>query len=364
MSHTECGIVGLPNVGKSGLFNALTGAQVASCNYPFCTIDPNVGVVSVVDERLDQIAKLNQSQKVIYADMKFVDIAGLVKGAADGAGLGNRFLAHVREAHALAHVVRCFDNDDITHVSGKVDPEDDITVINLELIFSDFSSSVNIKSRLEKQMKGRKDQSTLLFTLDKVIQHLEKGEPVRTLLLTDEEKTLLKPYPFLTAKPMLYVANIGEECIHEMYNDYVAVVERIAKKEGAQAVTICVQLEEEVISLPVEERQEFLQSLGIKESGLNRLIKAAYHTLGLISYFTSGPQETRAWTIPSGCTAAEAAGQIHSDIQKGFIRAEVTSLEDMQTFGSRLLVKEAGKLRVEGRDYIVQDGDIMLFLHN
>lgn len=364
MSHTECGIIGLPNVGKSGLFNALTGAQVASCNYPFCTIDPNVGIVPVIDERLDQIAKINQSQKVIYTDMKFIDIAGLVKGAADGAGLGNRFLSHIRETHALAHVVRCFDNNNVTHVSGKVDPEDDISVINLELIFADFSSSVNIKSRLEKQMKGKKDLSSLLFILDKVIQHLEKGEPVRTLDLTHEEKCLLKPYPFLTAKPTLYVANIGEDSIHEMHNDYVAIVERVAQKERAQVVTICVQVEEEVMSLPVTDRKEFLESLGIKESGLNRLVKAAYQTLGLISYFTSGPQETRAWTIPYGCIASEAAGQIHSDIQKGFIRAEVTSLEDMQSYGSRLAVKEAGKLRVEGKDYIVQDGDIMLFLHN
>lgn len=364
MTHTECGIIGLPNVGKSGLFNALTGSQVASCNYPFCTIDPNVGIVPVVDPRLDLLAELNQSQKVLYADMKFIDIAGLVKGAADGAGLGNRFLSHVRDTHALAHVVRCFDHEDITHVSGKVDPEDDIATIHLELVFSDLSSSMNIRSRLDKQAKAKKDLAPTVAVLDKVIQHLEKGDPVRTLSLTEEEKLILKPYSFLTAKPMLYVANIGEDSLDDMYNDYVAVVERIAKKEGAQMVVICVRLEEEVMSLPPEERAGFLATLGIQESGLTKLVKAAYHTLGLISYFTSGPKETRAWTVARGSTAWEAAGAIHTDIQRGFIRAEVMTLEDMQEYGNRVAVKEAGKLRVEGRDYIVEDGDIMLFLHN
>lgn len=364
MAHTECGIVGLPNVGKSGLFNALTGSEIASCNYPFCTIEPNVGVVSVVDSRLDRLAELNQSQKVLYADMKFIDIAGLVKGAAEGAGLGNRFLSHIRDTHALAHIVRCFDNDDITHVSGKVDPEDDILTINLELILSDLSSSMNIYSRLDKQMKAKKDSACILGVLDKVIRHLEKGEPVRTMSLTHEESLILKPYAFLTAKPMLYVANIGEDSLHDMYNDYVAVVDKIAKKENTQMVVICVRLEEEVTSLPPEERGGFLSSLGIKESGLTKLVKAAYHTLGLISYFTSGPKETRAWTITRGSNAWEAAGQIHTDIQRGFIRAEVMTLEDMQEYKSKNAVKEAGKLRVEGREYIVQDGDIMLFLHN
>ncbi|EPP37121.1 redox-regulated ATPase YchF [Chlamydia avium] len=364
MGHTECGIVGLPNVGKSGLFNALTGAQVASCNYPFCTIDPNVGIVPIIDNRLDILAKMNQSQKVIYADMKFVDIAGLVKGAAEGAGLGNRFLSHIRETHAIAHVVRCFDNDDVTHVSGKIDPRDDIAVVNLELLFADFSSATSIHGKLSKQAKGKKDVGAVLPILDKVIAHLESGQPVRTLDLSPEEEKQLKPYPFLSAKPMLYIANIGEDSLEIMHNDYVAAVEEIAKQEHAQVIPICVRLEEEIMSLPVEERQDFLNSLGLKESGLNKLARIAYHTLGLISYFTTGPQETRAWTITKGSTAVEAAGQIHTDIQKGFIRAEVITLEDMLAHNGRSGVREVGKLRLEGRDYIVQDGDIMLFLHN
>lgn len=362
--HTECGIVGLPNVGKSGLFNALTGAQVASCNYPFCTIDPNVGIVPIIDHRLDTLAKISQSQKVVYADMKFVDIAGLVKGAADGAGLGNRFLSHIRETHAIAHVVRCFDNNDVTHVSGKIDPKDDITVINLELICADFSSATSIHGKLSKQAKGKKDSGAVLPVLDKVIAHLESGHPVRTLDLSVEEAQQLKPYPFLTAKPMLYIANIGEDALDSMHNDYVAAVEECARQEHAQVIPICVRLEEEIMSLPIEDRADFLCSLGLKESGLNRLVRTAYHTLGLISYFTTGPQETRAWTISKGSTAAEAAGQIHTDIQKGFIRAEVATLEDMVAYNGRSGVREAGRLRVEGRDYIVQDGDIMLFLHN
>ncbi|VVT42747.1 Ribosome-binding ATPase YchF [Chlamydia avium] len=364
MGHTECGIVGLPNVGKSGLFNALTGAQVASFNYPFCTIDPNVGIVPIIDNRLDILAKMNQSQKVIYADMKFVDIAGLVKGAAEGAGLGNRFLSHIRETHAIAHVVRCFDNDDVTHVSGKIDPRDDIAVVNLELLFADFSSATSIHGKLSKQAKGKKDVGAVLPILDKVIAHLESGQPVRTLDLSPEEEKQLKPYPFLSAKPMLYIANIGEDSLEIMHNDYVAAVEEIAKQEHAQVIPICVRLEEEIMSLPVEERQDFLNSLGLKESGLNKLARIAYHTLGLISYFTTGPQETRAWTITKGSTAVEAAGQIHTDIQKGFIRAEVITLEDMLAHNGRSGVREVGKLRLEGRDYIVQDGDIMLFLHN
>ncbi|SPN73465.1 GTP-dependent nucleic acid-binding protein engD,GTP-binding protein YchF,Predicted GTPase, probable translation factor,GTP-binding protein YchF,Protein of unknown function (DUF933) [Chlamydia serpentis] len=364
MSHTECGIIGLPNVGKSGLFNALTGAQVASCNYPFCTIDPNIGVVPVIDGRLETLAKISQSQKIVYADMKFVDIAGLVKGASDGAGLGNRFLSHIRETHAIAHVVRCFDDSDVTHVSGNVNPIEDIEVINLELIFSDFSSATSIRSKLEKLSKGKREVGALLPLFDKIIAHLEMGLPLRILDLSSEQIIALKPYPFLTMKPMFYIANVDEGSLPNMTNDYVAAVRQIASKENAQVVPICVRLEEEIVSLPLEERLEFLLSLGLEKSGLHRLVLAAYDTLGLISYFTTGPQETRAWTVAKGSSAWEAAGEIHTDIQKGFIRAEVITFEDMVECGGRAGARELGKLRIEGRDYIVHDGDTILFLHN
>lgn len=364
MSHTECGIVGLPNVGKSGLFNALTGAQVASCNYPFCTIDPNVGIIPVLDKRLEILAEMSQSKKILYADMKFIDIAGLVMGASSGAGLGNRFLSHIRETHAIAHVVRCFEDSNVTHVSGKVDPAEDIAVINLELVLADFASAQSIYGKLEKLSKGKKDIGAVLPLLDRLLVHLEKGEPVRSLEMTPEDRALLKPYPFLTMKPMLYVANVGEDALPEMDNAYVSAVREIASKENVQVVPICVQIEEEIVSLPVEERQEFLLSLGLESSCLQKLVSAAYSTLGLISYFTTGPQETRAWTIPNGATAVEAAGEIHSDIQKGFIRAEVVTLEDIIAYQGRNGVREAGKLRAEGRDYVVKDGDILLFLHN
>ncbi|WP_213357761.1 redox-regulated ATPase YchF [Chlamydiifrater phoenicopteri] len=364
MSHTECGIVGLPNVGKSGLFNALTGAGIASSNYPFCTIDPNVGIVSVKDERLLKLATISGSEKLIYADVKFVDIAGLVKGAASGEGLGNKFLSHVRETHAIAHVVRCFENTEITHVAGKIDPEDDISTINLELILSDFSSAQSIYTKAEKAAKGKKEPALLLSALEKVLKHLESEQPVRTLDLSDAEREVLKPYPFLTKKPILYIANIDEDSLGSLSNEYVEKVKKIASLEKAPVIPICVRLEEELAALPKEEADEILLSMGLKESGLTRLVRSAYDTLGLISYFTTGPIETRAWTISKGTKAPEAASAIHTDICKGFIRAEVVSMEDMIAYGGRAGARENGKLRSEGKDYIVQDGDVILFLHN
>lgn len=363
MANTECGIVGLPNVGKSGLFNVLTGAGVSSSNYPFCTIDPNVGVVSVPDARLVQLANLSHSERIVFSDMKFVDIAGLVQGAADGQGLGNRFLSHIRETHAIAHVVRCFDDEQVIHVSGRVDPESDIAVINLELILADYASAEGIYCRLQKANKGKKELELSLTVLDRVLQHLDQQMPLRTLALSEEEQKVLQQYAFLTKKPVLYVANMDEKSFIQGGNQFSASVERIAKQEGAIVIPICVKLEEELMLLSHEEQVDYLNELGIKETGLSRLIRAAYDTLGLISYFTTGPQETRSWAISKGMTAAEASGVIHSDIQKGFIRAEVVTVDDMIAYGGRVGVKEAGKMRSEGRDYIVQDGDVILFLH-
>lgn len=364
MAGLSCGIVGLPNVGKSTLFNALTSNKAAAANYPFCTIDPNTGVVTVSDPRLQVLSKISNSQKIIEATMEFVDIAGLVEGASQGEGLGNKFLANIRETDAIVHVVRCFDSSDVVHVAGKVDPIHDIEIINIELILADMQMLASLMPKIEKQAKTKKEFQPLLDVLILVQKHLDKSQSLRTLVLNAEQEELLKPYSFLTRKKVLYAANVSEADLPEMENDYVRRVREYAAAEGNSVITICAKLEEEIAQLPAEERGEFLESLGLHQTGLQRLIKASFDMLGLITYLTTGEIETRAWTITLNTPAAEAAGKIHSDIQKGFIRAEVVSYDDMVAYNGRVGAREKGKVHFEGRDYIVKDGDVILFMHN
>ncbi len=364
MAGLSCGIVGLPNVGKSTLFNALTKKAAQAANYPFCTIDPNVGIVDVPDPRLAILSKLSKSHKLVPATITFVDIAGLVKGASEGEGLGNKFLSNIRETDAIIHVVRCFQDDEVIHVEGRVDPIADIEVINLELVLSDLQMAQNIVGKLEKQMKGKKELIPMVETLHKAIRHLNDNKPLRTLSLSDEEKEYIADYPFLTDKKVLYACNVCEGDLPSMNNAFVEQVRAYATAEGNQVVPICAKLEEEVAQFNDAEATEFLRSLGLEETGLNRLIKAAYSILGLISYLTTGEIETRAWTIRQGTAAPVAAGKIHTDIQKGFIRAEVISYADMVACKGKAGARDTGKLRAEGKDYVVQDGDVIEFLHS
>lgn len=363
-SQLRCGIVGLPNVGKSTLFNALTAQQAPASNYPFCTIDPNVGIVERVDPRLQTLAQLSSSEKIVYATVSFVDIAGLVEGASKGEGLGNQFLAHIRETDAILHLVRCFEESDVVHVAGRVDPLNDIEVINLELILADLQMVHKSLAKWEKQAKNQRELQPKVELLRRVAAHLDAGQPLRTLEISEEEKELLSWQTFLSGKKVLYVANVGEEDLPSMENPYVEQVRRHAEKEGSSLVAICAKVEEEIAQLPAAEQPEFLSSLGLAESGLQRIIHTAFDLLGLITYLTTGEMETRAWTIPKGSTAVEAAGVIHSDIQEGFIRAETVAYEDLVAFGSRVAAREAGKVRAEGRSYLVRDGDVILFLHH
>lgn len=360
------GIVGLPNVGKSTLFNAITNQKILAENYPFATIEPNVGVVTVPDERMDKLKEMYEPNKFIPTAYEFTDIAGLVKGASQGEGLGNKFLSHIREVDAIVEVVRCFDDGKIIHVEGKIDPIRDIETINLELAIADLDIINNRLERVAKKARTTKNKDDVLEVeaLEKAKKALEGNIPLRQVDYTEEEQKLLKSYSFLTLKPIIYLANIKESELSNPDNEYVKQVKDYASKENAQVVSLCAQVEEELSELTKEDKAEMLEGLGLDGSGLDRLIKATYSILGLATYFTVGKDEVRAWTFKKGMNAKECAGIIHTDFEKGFIRAEVMSYEDLITYGSELRVKEAGRARLEGKDYLMQDGDICHFRFN
>lgn len=361
----KLGIVGLPNVGKSTLFNAITKAGAEAANYPFCTIDPNVGLVNVPDERLEVLHKLGNTKKIVPAVIEFYDIAGLVKGASKGEGLGNKFLSNIREADAIVHVLRAFDDPNIVHVDGAVDPIRDIETIDTELILSDMAQMDNIYNKLEKQARADRSLQKNLDILKRVKDHLDEGKNIRELEFNDDEKALINQYQFLTAKPLIYVANVSYDDLIAGGNKYVDAIKEYAKDHNEEVIEVSVKIEEEISQLDDDEKKEFLQEMGLKESGLDKLVKASYKTLGLMSFITTGEIETRAWTIKRGTRAQDAAGKIHTDIARGFIKAEVISYDVLvELGGSMAKAREEGKIRLEGKDYIMQEGDVVLFRFN